>query len=74
LIGPTGLAADGKGHVFVAGFEWGNVHRISMTGDKTVVLNERIYHPWDLAFDKELQKLMIISKEGTKIHIYTSSD
>lgn len=74
LIGPTGLAADGKGHVIVAGFESGNVHRISMKGDKTVVLNEGIYHPWDLTFQKELQKLMIISNDGTTIHIYTSSD
>jgi hypothetical protein len=68
------LQADGKGHVFVAGFESGNVHRISMTGDKTVVLNEGIYHPWDLTFQKELQKLVIISNDGTTIHIYTSSD
>lgn len=74
LIGPTGLAVDGKGHAFVAGYESGNVHRISIKGDKTVVLNEGIYHPWHLAFDKELQKLMIISNDGTTIHIYTYSD
>lgn len=71
LVGPSGLATDGAGHVFVAGYESGNIHRLSNRGTKSMVLDEGIYHPWGLAFDQDSQRLMIINDDGVSIDIYT---
>ncbi|XP_063435609.1 tripartite motif-containing protein 2-like [Mytilus trossulus] len=73
LIGPTGVAVDTHGNVYVAGLSSNNVHQLS--GDGTllsIILTKKdgIKYPRGMAYNREKRELLLINQDRKIIQFY----
>ncbi|XP_076102374.1 uncharacterized protein LOC143071739 [Mytilus galloprovincialis] len=74
LIGPTGVAVDTHGHVYVAGLSSNNVHQLSQDGTLlSIILTEEedgIKYPRGMAYNREKRELLLINQDRKIIQFY----
>ncbi|XP_071167356.1 tripartite motif-containing protein 2-like [Mytilus edulis] len=73
LIGPTGVAVDTHGNVYVAGLSSNNVHQLSRDGTLlSIILTKKdgIKYPRGMAYNREKRELLLINQDRKIIQFY----
>ncbi|CAG2232975.1 unnamed protein product [Mytilus edulis] len=74
LIGPTGVAVDTHGNVYVAGLSSNNVHQLSRDGTLLSIIltktEDGIKYPRGMAYNREKRELLLINQDRKIIQFY----
>ncbi|CAG2216815.1 TRIM2_3 [Mytilus edulis] len=74
LIGPTGVAVDTHGNVYVAGLSSHNVHQLSGDGTLLSIIltktGDGIKYPRGMAYNREKRELLLINQDRKIIQFY----
>ncbi|XP_052098149.1 uncharacterized protein LOC127732960 [Mytilus californianus] len=73
LIGPTGVAVDTHGNVYVAGLSSHNVHQLSGNGKLLSIIltkSDGIKYPRGMAYNLEKRELLLINQDMKTIQFY----
>ena len=74
ILGGDGLAVDQQGYIYISGLLSNNIHRLSPDGTfRDIVLSKRdgIDGPLGLTFNKAFTKLIVISRSGESVLVYS---